>query len=263
MSEQSQTTTLICGNSIAAREFAALLNNNGHDFLLHLPDSADIVSFWDGYQYRIVREAFEMESKVGDIVIVDFSIIHEHSAIPSIVHDLIIQRNALYLAASSVCTATALSKTVHSASTAIISGISGFTKNKGIECAISLLADETLSQKVQSYVQNLGFEVQFLEDRVGLVSPRILATLINEAAFAVQEKVASCEDIDNAMKLGVNYPKGLLSWGDEIGLDFVLALLDGLYEEYHQERYRAAVILRQYVRAGRMGTMSGHGFYSY
>lgn len=263
MSEQSQTITLICGNSIAAREFAEYLNNKEQDFSLYLPDSADIVSFWDGHQYRIVREAFDIEHKTGNVVIVDFTIIHENSTIPSIIHNLIIERNAIYLAASSVSTATALSQTLHSSQVALISGITGFTKNKGIECAMSLLSDVKLSESIHTYFRNLGFTVQFLEDRVGLVAPRILATLINEAAFAVQEKVASNEDIDNAMKLGVNYPKGLLAWGDEIGLDYVLALLDGLYEEYHQERYRAAVILRQYVRAGHIGTMSGRGFYSY
>ena len=112
-------------------------------------------------------------------------------------------------------------------------------------------------------LQHLGYQVEHVEDRVGLVQMRVLATLINEAAFAVMEGVASPADIDQAMKLGTNYPKGLLEWADEIGIPIILLILDGLYREYQQERYRPCVLLKQYARAGWYGRASGRGFYTY
>jgi len=77
---------------------------------------------------------------------------------------------------------------------------------------------------------------------------RILAMLINEAADALAFQVASKEDLDLAMTKGVNYPKGLLAWADELGLPNVLAILDQLYDEYREDRYRASALLRRLVR---------------
>ena len=79
---------------------------------------------------------------------------------------------------------------------------------------------------------------------------RILAMLINEAVEAVFLNVASVKDVDLAMTKGVNYPKGLLTWANEIGLDVVLDRLDSLYQEYGEDRYRASVLLRRKVKAG-------------
>jgi len=92
---------------------------------------------------------------------------------------------------------------------------------------------------------------------------RIVCQVINECAFALGEGVGSAQDIDTGMMLGLNYPRGPLAWADEIGLDHVLAVLDGLWEEYHEERYRSAPALRRLVRAGQLGRASGLGFFPY
>jgi 3-hydroxybutyryl-CoA dehydrogenase len=84
----------------------------------------------------------------------------------------------------------------------------------------------------------------------GGVLERIVCQVINECAFALGEGVGSAQDIDTGMLLGLNYPRGPLAWADEIGLDHVLAVLDGLWEEYREERYRPAPALRRLVRAG-------------
>jgi 3-hydroxybutyryl-CoA dehydrogenase len=97
----------------------------------------------------------------------------------------------------------------------------------------------------------------------GGVLERIVCQVINECAFALGEGVGSAEDIDTGMVLGLNYPRGPLAWADEIGLDHVLAVLDSLWEEYREERYRAAPALRSLVRAGRLGRASGAGFFAY
>jgi len=77
---------------------------------------------------------------------------------------------------------------------------------------------------------------------------RVLVMLINEAADASFWNIASAEDIDNAMTKGVNYPKGLLAWADEIGIDKCVTALDRLYDEYHEDRYRCSPLLRKMSR---------------
>lgn len=143
-------------------------------------------------------------------------------------------------------------------------GIPGFVGNTSVvELAPALDTPEDCVTTATSLFASIQLECEVVGDRVGLVSPRILSLIINEAAFSVMEKVASPEDIDRAMQLGTNYPKGPLAWADEIGLDIVVMLLESLYEEYGQERYRPCVYLKQLVRAGYLGKKSQRGFYSY
>lgn len=97
----------------------------------------------------------------------------------------------------------------------------------------------------------------------GFVVNRILIPMINEATFILQEGVAKVEDIDAAMKLGANHPMGPLALGDLIGLDVCLAIMDVLYNETGDNKYRASSLLRKYVRAGWLGRKSGKGFYDY
>ena len=80
---------------------------------------------------------------------------------------------------------------------------------------------------------------------------RTLAMLVNEAVDAVLMRVASPADIDLAMTKGVNYPKGLIAWGEEIGFEVILDRLDGLHSEYGEDRYRPSALLRRWVRDGR------------
>ena len=97
----------------------------------------------------------------------------------------------------------------------------------------------------------------------GFVVNRILVPMINEAAFILQEGIASVEDIDTAMKLGANHPMGPLALGDLIGLDIVVAIMDVLFAETHDPKYRCCTLLRKMVRGGKLGQKSCIGFYDY
>ncbi len=92
---------------------------------------------------------------------------------------------------------------------------------------------------------------------------RIVCQVINESAFALGEGVGGARDIDVGMLLGLSYPHGPLEWADAIGLDRVLAVLEALCEEYREERYRPAPVLRRLVRAGNLGRVSGAGFFEH
>lgn len=91
----------------------------------------------------------------------------------------------------------------------------------------------------------IGKETAIVQDRVGMVMPRILCMLINEAAFALTENVASAADIDTAMRLGTNYPLGPIAWADRIGIVNVVAVLKSLNDDLREERYRIAPVLSQ------------------
>jgi 3-hydroxybutyryl-CoA dehydrogenase len=92
---------------------------------------------------------------------------------------------------------------------------------------------------------DLNTKFSLVDDRVGLVTPRIISMIINEAYYTVQEGTASREDIDNAMKLGTNYPYGPFEWCERIGTRYVYELLDALYEETKDERYKICALLKK------------------
>ena len=109
----------------------------------------------------------------------------------------------------------------------------------------------------------IGKEPVEVAEAPGFVVNRILIPMINEASFILQEGIASVEDIDKAMKFGANHPMGPLALGDLIGLDVCLAIMDVLYNETGDTKYRASSTLRKYVRAGWLGRKTGRGFYNY
>jgi len=124
-----------------------------------------------------------------------------------------------------------------------------FARQSSIEISLPASA-ATVPLVVTEFLSLAGKTAERIDDTVAGVFPRTLAMIVNEAAFAVQESVASPEDIDTAMKLGTNYPKGPLAWCDEIGAAAIVAILDALAREYSPERYRPAALLRRYAETG-------------
>jgi 3-hydroxybutyryl-CoA dehydrogenase len=107
------------------------------------------------------------------------------------------------------------------------------------------------SEAAERFFQNLGFLTEWVEDAPGLVLGRIVCQLVNEAAFAIGEGVGSAEDVDTGLTLGLSHPRGAVAWSEAIGLDHVLAVVDALWEERREERYRAAPALRRAAALGR------------
>ena len=122
--------------------------------------------------------------------------------------------------------------------------------------------DETV-EAIKKISVEIGKEPVQVNEAAGFVVNRILIPMINEAAFIKMEGVSDIVGIDTAMKLGANHPMGPLELGDYIGLDICLAIMDVLYKETGDSKYRACPLIRKMVRGGNLGVKSGKGFYIY
>jgi 3-hydroxybutyryl-CoA dehydrogenase len=115
---------------------------------------------------------------------------------------------------------------------------------------VSLL-DKTDEAILQQTMQKLGWDYKLVEDRVGMVTPRIILMIINEACYTLQEGTASMQDIDTSMKLGTNYPFGPFEWADKIGIKHVYETLKAVYDDTHDERYKICPLLKTiYLKNG-------------
>ena len=123
-------------------------------------------------------------------------------------------------------------------------------------------SDDTHARSVD-FAKAIGKTPITAKNSPGFVVNRILCPMINEAIFAVQEGLASPEDVDAGMRLGCNHPIGPLALADLIGLDTMLAVMQVFYDGFNDPKYRPAPLLKEMVAAGRLGRKSGRGFYSY
>lgn len=123
--------------------------------------------------------------------------------------------------------------------------------------------DDATVEAVSELAKKLGKTPVVCKDSPGFVVNRILLMLMNEAIHALQEGIATREEIDAAMKLGAGHPMGPLALCDLVGLDVTLAVMDVYVDQFKDSKYRAPVLLRRMVEAGKLGRKSGEGFYKY
>ncbi len=132
-----------------------------------------------------------------------------------------------------------------------------------VEIVRALQTSDRTYETARSLVQRLGKTAVTAKDMPGFIVNRLLLPLLNEACFALQEGLGSREDIDTAIKLGLNHPMGPFELADLIGLDTVLFIAEVLHRELGEDKYRPAALLRNHVAAGWLGRKSGRGFYRY
>jgi 3-hydroxybutyryl-CoA dehydrogenase len=123
-------------------------------------------------------------------------------------------------------------------------------------------SDETYT-RTRQFIEKLGKNVVVSRDFPGFIINRILVMMINEAIFTVMEGVGTVETVDGAIKIAAGLPMGPLRIADLMGLDICLDILEILYTEFGDSKYRPAPLLRKYVEAGLLGQKTGKGFYEY
>ena len=134
---------------------------------------------------------------------------------------------------------------------------------KLVEVIRALQTADATYEAAKGVVAKLNKTAVTAKDSPGFLVNRILIPLLNEAVFTLEQGLGTPEDIDQAAKLGLNHPMGPLELSDFIGLDTVLAIADVLHREFGDDKYRAPVLLRNYVAAGWVGRKAGRGFYRY
>ena len=133
---------------------------------------------------------------------------------------------------------------------------------KLVELIRGIATDDETYGKIREFSKSIGKTVVDAPEYPGFLVNRILVPMQNEAAFMVMEGCKP-EDVDNAMKLGCNFPMGPLELTDFVGVDVMLATMTGLYNGFHDSKYRPCPLLETMVKAGRLGRKSGQGFYKY
>ncbi|MBR0872664.1 3-hydroxybutyryl-CoA dehydrogenase [Bradyrhizobium tropiciagri] len=123
-------------------------------------------------------------------------------------------------------------------------------------------SDDTVA-KAEAFAKRVGKVAITAKNSPGFAVNRILCPMINEAIFALQEGIATAEEIDAGMKLGCNHPIGPLALADLIGLDTMLSVMEVFYTGFNDPKYRPAPLLKEMVDAGHLGRKTGQGFYSY
>ena len=132
---------------------------------------------------------------------------------------------------------------------------------KGVEIVKSLLTSEDTLKVSLGFVQSLGKETVIVKDSPGFVTNRIVTLVMNEAAKLLEEDLASIEDIDKIERLSHNWPMGPFELADLVGIDVVVDLLEGIYQQTGWERYKPAPVLKRMVEIGYTGRKAGKGFY--
>lgn len=244
MTTTNKQTVILAGDSPLHAAFSALLTKQGH-------------------QVMTLEEAVQTPEAVTlALEVNNFDLTKKREQLAEL--DRLLPAHVPVVTTSLAITATeAASWTEHPERICGFGTLVPIAERKLIEIAPALQTEEETIHKTETFFQSLGKETELVEDEVGLVFPRILTLIINEAAFTLMEKAATPQDIDIAMKKGTNYPYGPLEWADQIGLDEIYAISRGLSRDLAEERYRTAPLLRKLVLAKRYGVRSGQGFYRY
>ena len=230
----------ILGESPLVEEYASLCLNTGFDVQVRINSDSSTTKLPKGARsISKVNKSFQVGLELTNI-----SLDVKRKNLVEL--DKTLHSKAPILSSAVTVSVTEQSRWVkHPARLLGISALPSLLEKRLVELGAPSPTSEPALSAAQTFLKSLGKEVALVQDCVGMVLPRILCMLVNEAYFAMREGVATGRDIDSAMKLGTNYPYGPVEWGDRIGIGQVQAVVEALYRHYGEDRYRVAPMLRQ------------------
>ena len=132
-----------------------------------------------------------------------------------------------------------------------------------VEVVRAMRTSESTFKAAKALARSIGKEVVEVYEYPGFVTTRVMIPFINEAVYALMEGVATPEDIDTAVKHGFGFPMGPLELADTIGLDDLMSLMESLFKELGEFKYKPCPLIRRMVREGKLGKKAGAGFFAY
>jgi len=251
MTGPSLKRVTILGESPLVEEYASLCHNKGFDVSVRL-----------NREYAQVKlpKGFKKISKVTrsvDVALELTNISHENKKANVIELDKSLSPKTLIISSSVTVSAAEQSTWIsHPERLVGVGALPSLLSSLLIELAPSFATQSPFLVSAGNFARELGKDVAIVRDSVGLVLPRILCMLTNEACFALTENVAGGQDIDMAMKLGTNYPKGPIEWGEKIGIRQIRAVLQALFRHFGEDRYRVAPLLDMAAIRNSLASMS-------
>lgn len=276
---------LVCGAGTMGAGIAQVIAESGHEVFLRDIDEKFVARGIAGINKNLSRNVEKGKMTADDKFAIMSKIIGTVDVKEAKDVDLVIEaivermdiKKALYKELDDICSPNTIFASNTSALS--ISELAASTKRPGkvigmhffnpapVMKLIEVIKGAGTSEETYEFVialaKQLGKNPVVVEEAPGFVVNRILIPMINEAAYILQEGTASAEDIDAGMKMGANHPIGPLALGDLIGLDVCLFIMETLYAETGDGKYRACPLLRKMVRAGYLGRKTDKGFFTY
>jgi len=197
---------------------------------------------------ELLKSKYEIADELDESVDFIFELTNFNKEIKFNILNFIDEKNSKGILISSSLCITALEQSANSKYPGRIVGAGfypTFSKTKGIELAKTSFTSQENFDKSKKLFENLEKEVYAVQDRVGMISMRIISMIINEAYLVLQEGTSNKEDIDTAMKLGTNYPYGPIDWSEKIGVELIYNILKSMFDEYGDDRYRITPLLKE------------------
>ena len=246
----------LAGDAALVAEFAAACRERGYTVECVAPDGArgarrKIAGLPEGI--RVVARPAARTSLAIELTNIDVGSKRKNLALL----DRTLRPATLLLSSSVTVTVAEQSAWVrHPGRLVGIGALPSFLGGAYLECAMSGLSSDSARGEAEAFAQSLGKHAAFVGDSVGMVLPRVVCCLANEAHFALMERVAGADEIDTAMKLGTSYPAGPFEWSRRIGYGQVSAVMHALHRFFGEDRYRPAPALRRAADLEAGGTHS-------
>lgn len=245
--QSDKATVYVAGDSTIVEEYIALCSSHGYAVIYDLDGKGELSSVPDS---GLVRRSTRIPDNVSfALELTNIDLEMKRKNLEAI--DKALPVTTAIASSSVTVSATEQSSWINHKSRLVgFCALRTLSKAGLVEVAPTVFSPAETIQVIQRFFKSVGKEIELVQDRVGMVFPRIICQVINEAAFALQAEIAMPQDIDLAMKLGADFPLGPIEWADQLGMQQVYAILSALHRDLGEDRYRVSPLLRQMALSG-------------